>query len=212
MKASTVYHMRANLQVDGTILWKDHDRTFTTGAMGPTPPPSVTVTRGNSSTPSREDGGVELIAFFASTGSPAALQTFVTDRDGNTIWYYDPPGRMASFLKLLPSGHFLAAISSSDTQPSAIREIDLAGNTIRELDSDTLTQNLHSKSFAFDFQFFHHDFVPLDNGHIIVLGQTTKDFTDLSGFPGTTTVQGDVLVDLDANWNPVWAWSDATPM
>jgi hypothetical protein len=36
MKPSTMYHMRANLQADGTILWKDHDRTFTTGAQGPT--------------------------------------------------------------------------------------------------------------------------------------------------------------------------------
>jgi arylsulfate sulfotransferase len=207
MKPSTVYHMRANLQANGEIVWKDHDRVFTTGAMGPTPPPAITVTRGNSSTGSHEDGGVELIAFFGPTGSPAALQTFVTDRDGHTIWYYDPPGRVPSFMKLLTNGHFLVALSGSDTQPSAIREIDLAGNTIRELDSNTLTESLHSNSFAIDFQFFHHDFVPLDNGHVIVLGQTTKDFTDLSGFPGTTTVQGDVLVDLDQNWNPVWAWN-----
>src|SRR5262249_17990239 len=30
---------------------------------------------------------------------------------------------------------------------------------------------------------------------------------DLPGYPGTTTVQGDVLVDLDPNGNPVWAWN-----
>jgi hypothetical protein len=35
----------------------------------------------------------------------------------------------------------------------------------------------------------------------------TKDFTDLPGYPGTTRVIGDSLIDLDENWNPVWAWN-----
>jgi hypothetical protein len=31
-----------------------------------------------------------------------------------------------------------------------------------------------------------------------------KDFTDLTGYPGTTTVTGDVLIELDPNRTPVW--------
>jgi hypothetical protein len=34
-----------------------------------------------------------------------------------------------------------------------------------------------------------------------------KDFTDLPGYPGTIQVVGDAVVDLDQNWNPVWAWN-----
>lgn len=37
--------------------------------------------------------------------------------------------------------------------------------------------------------------------------ENAKNFTDLPGYPGTTQVIGDALVDLDENWNPVWAWN-----
>jgi hypothetical protein len=147
-----------------------------------------------------------MITYFSAAGLPT-LQTFVTDRDGNPIWYYQAPGRSTGFMKPMPNGNFLAAINPSTTEATAIREVDLVGNTLRELDSTVLTQSLHNAGYAFDFLSFHHDFAPLDNGHVIVLGQTTKDFSDLPGYPGTTTVQGDVLVDLDQNWNPVWAWN-----
>jgi len=205
MKPSTAYHMRAKLQIDGKVAWIDNDRVFTTGALS-VPPPTITVTRGGASS---EAPGVELISFAPPAGSPPVLEALVTDRDGTPLWYYDAPGRIPSFLKLMPNGHFLVAISSVDNTiaPGLIREIDLAGNTIRELESTTLAQKLHDAAYAFDFEFFHHDFIPLDNGHVIVLGETEKDFTDLPGFPGTTTVQGDVLVDLDENWHPVWAWN-----
>jgi len=53
----------------------------------------------------------------------------------------------------------------------------------------------------------HHDFLPLSNGHLIVLGSAAQDFTDLPGYPGTIQVIGDLLVDLDRNWDPVWFWS-----
>jgi len=42
---------------------------------------------------------------------------------------------------------------------------------------------------------------------LIVLAYFTKSFTDLPGCPGTTLVVGDGLIDLDSNWNPVWAWN-----
>jgi len=54
---------------------------------------------------------------------------------------------------------------------------------------------------------FHHDFLPLDNGHLIMLGSAVRDFYNLPGYPGSPQVFGDVLVDLDANWNLVWFWS-----
>ena len=53
----------------------------------------------------------------------------------------------------------------------------------------------------------HHDLCLLPNGHIIVLANTHKKYTDLPGYPGDTEVLGDYLIDLDPNWNPVWVWS-----
>lgn len=204
MKPSTTYHMRAVVSVNGNSAWTDADRTFTTGSI-PIPAPAIAVTRPNPQ-PAPEASGVELIAYSASSGPPT-LQTFATDRDGNPIWFYAPPGRVPSFFKLLSNGHMLMGISATDTLPSLIREIDLAGNTIREIDSNTLSQELQAMGWPLTLTTFHHDFAPLPNGHLVVLAQTTKQFTDLPGYPGTINVLGDVLIDLDQNWNPVWVWS-----
>jgi hypothetical protein len=40
------------------------------------------------------------------------------------------------------------------------------------------------------------------------VANTTKDFTNLPGQPGTTEVIGDVLVDVDAALHPVWVWNE----
>ena len=50
---------------------------------------------------------------------------YFTDRDGNTIWYYDPgPGNVADVFKLLSTGNFIVSFSEQNGD-SAIREIDL---------------------------------------------------------------------------------------
>jgi hypothetical protein len=75
------------------------------------------------------------------------------------------------------------------------------------MDIYALSQKLQNAGYDFVPGGYHHDFVPLANGHLIALVDCSKSFTDLSGYPGTTLVQGDALVDLDENWNPVWAWN-----
>jgi hypothetical protein len=205
MKPSTTYHMRAKIISAGSVIWSDQDRIFTTGSL-PEPAPTMIVTR----TPApalhaTENPGVELVAFSPQPNTNV-LEAFVADRDGNPIWYYDPPGTVG-FLKPMPNGHILVDLTLNDT--NLIREIDLAGKKIRELPSQALQQALLNIGQSWTVQNFSHDFVPLDNGHLIVLLQISKDFTNLSGYPAgsTTTVLGDALVDLDPSWNPVWAWS-----
>jgi arylsulfate sulfotransferase len=65
------------------------------------------------------------------------------------------------------------------------------------------------QSAGFDFApiAYHHDICTLPNGHVVVLAYFTKDFKDLPGYPGTTSVIGDGIIDLDQNWNPVWGWN-----
>jgi len=53
----------------------------------------------------------------------------------------------------------------------------------------------------------HHDILPLPNGHIFVLASMKVPYNDLPRYPGTINVIGDVLIDLDPNWTPVWFWS-----
>ena len=53
---------------------------------------------------------------------------------------------------------------------------------------------------------FHHDILVLPNGHWLILADVYKEFTDLAGYPGTTNVLGDVLLDVDLSGKVVWAW------
>jgi hypothetical protein len=85
-------------------------------------------------------------------------------------------------------------------------EVGLTGNTIREMDMAALGGKMQNAGFDFIPTYFQRDFALLPNGHVILLTNFVKAFTDLPGYPGTTDVLGDGLVDLDENWNLVWAW------
>ena len=108
-------------------------------------------------------------------------------------------------IKLMSNGHFLVNVYNH--QPEFLREIDLAGNTIREMSVADLNSRLAAAGYNLVVDHIHHDFALLPNGHVILLVNHTKDFTDLPGYPGTTTVSGDALVDIDQNWHPVWVWN-----
>lgn len=203
MKASTTYHMRAQVQCGGNTT-PSADLTFATGPLPSTPFPNVQIIRPNPALASSENPGIESVNLIVPNST--IMQSFFTDRDGNPIWYYDVGANNSPFtMKLLPNGHMILSITRLDT--SLLREVDLAGNTIRELDAGTLGQKVKAAGFDFVPAGFHHDVLPLDNGHLLVLVVFNQSFTDLPGYPGTIQVTGDGLVDLDQNWNPVWAWN-----
>ena len=201
MRASTTYHMRAQVQCPDNLL-ATQDLTFTTAALPPLAFPPLSVSRPSPSSTSPENPGIESIDVIA--GSAPAL---FTDRDANPIWYYDVgQGNYPFTFKLLPDGNMILSITRSNL-PTILREVDLAGNTIREMDVDALGVAMQAAGFDFIPTAYHHDLLPLPNGHLIVLTNFNKNFTDLPGYPGTTPVIGDGIVDLDQNWNPVWAWN-----
>ena len=207
MRPSTTYHMQSIVQCT-VKTFTSADQTFTTGPLPSTPFPSMTVTRLNGSSKSAENPGIELVNIFAP-GSKV-MQGFFVDRDANPIWYYDvgaAQGNAPYTMKLLPNGDMLFSITQSVTAGTVLREVDLAGNTIREMGTGQLDTKMQQAGFNFVPTGFHHDVLVLPNGHLIVLVNFYQGFTDLPGYPGTTNVLGDGLVDLDQNWNPVWAWS-----
>jgi hypothetical protein len=197
MKAQTTYHMRAHADWSGGS-WVDQDKTFTTGALpSALPAPTITVTQPDSNaTPAP---GVELLSLIQPFGTQM-LQSVCTDLQGNIIWYY-PEGGVP--IKLMQNGHFILNLNTD------LREIDLAGNTIRDVSATQVNQSLQANGYSFSINgaSFSHDVLTLDNGHWIGLVKVTKDFTDLPGYPGTITILGDGLVDIDPNGNVVWAWS-----
>jgi arylsulfate sulfotransferase len=212
MRASSTYHMRALVDLPGGQQFQDADHAFQTGVLPANRIPAITVSQTGSLAPS---SGVELLDLinYAITGNP--LQAVVTDLQGNVIWYYDvdPDGSTGALpfpIKLLPNGHFLINATPAGTGgtggPGVLLEIDLAGNIIRSMTSAELNSRLATAGFNLVPNAMHHDFLLLPNGHLVILVDHTKDFTDLPGYPGTTSVLGDALIELDQNWQPVWVW------
>ncbi len=200
MRASTTYHMRALAQCPGdTTPVVSGDATFTTGPLPSLPFPTLTVTRPSPVPGSPENPGIEMIDVIAPGMPP-----FFADRDGNPIWYYDVGSGNYSFpFKLLSNGHVIINIVTPTD--SILREVDLAGNTIREMDINALRQKTQSLGYDFVPQAYHHDFLLLDNGHIVALVYWLQSVSNGEGFAGP--IQGDALIDLDENWNPVWSWN-----
>ncbi len=213
MHASTLYHMQGVLQFSDGTQFLDADQTFTTGALPSNEMSQVSATTTPGMTP---QPGIEMLDLIGVGGTPIA-----TDLDGSTIWYYaftSTPATLVQPIRMLPNGHMLLILAPNSgdiitgPQPTPnttneVREIDLAGNTIKSLNMTDLNTKLTNAGFSIDALIVHHDVIALPNGHWIFLVDVTKDFTDLPGFPGTTTVLGDAIVDVDANLNPVWVWN-----
>ena len=72
----------------------------------------------------------------------------------------------------------------------------------------TLNASLAAAGYDISLQLFSHDFALLPNGHILVIANMLKAYTNLTGYPGTTNVLGDVVIDLDQNFKPVWVWNE----
>lgn len=224
MLAQTLYHMRAQVTLtDGATLNDvDHDE-YVSGLPLKTGTPPVTspVTISGSGTP---QSGIEMWNTILPQGD---TQAFATDLQGNVLWTYTYKGSSLDDiqgLQLLPDGDFLMVISYlSSIAPSAaqhtpntlneIREVDLAGNTVRELTMASLNQNLAAAGFLdssgnpYQLRSFHHNVLALPNGHWVLLADAARSYTNLTGYPGTTSVLGDVLVDVNQNFTPDWVWS-----
>jgi arylsulfate sulfotransferase len=220
MQGSTTYHMQASVQFTNGISSSDIDHTFTTQAVPATMQPKLTATTAAGMTP---QPGVEVLNLLSGTPSGVV----VTDLTGNVLWTYAVPGIATNTIqgvKLLSNGDFLMAIGPSSSSPitggvppgsiSEIREVNLEGDTVREITVNDLNGLLATASCAeckVTLETFHHDIEPLPNGHWLVLANTSMQLSatttpSLNNAP-PTTVLGDVVVDLDENLKPVWAWN-----
>ncbi|HUZ04567.1 MAG TPA: aryl-sulfate sulfotransferase, partial [Acidobacteriaceae bacterium] len=223
MQASTLYHMQALVTLANGVTYTDSDHTYTTGAAPQTAPVQISTPSGQTPQP-----GVELYDALQpnpNSFSPSQAQAYATDLQGNVIWTYSyataaTESSIVFPIKPLPNGHFLVYLETlsnllvTPAVPSNppktfndLREIDLAGNTIHDLTIAQLNQSLAAHGFNVTLQAFSHDMLALPNGHLVLLAGTVQTFTNLPGYPGTTSVLGDVLIDVDQNYNPDWVWN-----
>lgn len=213
MLGNTPYHMSASVTLDDGATFQDVDHVFTTGT-----PPQTSVVTAQTMSGQYPQPGIEMWNTILPQGDS---QLFATDLAGHVIWTYTYAGTpidLVQGFQPLANGDFLLPISYLSSLKSsgsfldagtinAVREIDLAGDTIRELTMDQLNQELAAKGYNLTLKSFHHSALELPNGHLVLLAAYPKQFTNLPGYPGTTTVTGDVLVDVNRSLQPDWVWN-----
>lgn len=147
----------------------------------------------------------------ASTLDGVLLQAnlaYATDLFGRLTWYYEPLAKQdvtGYITRPLPGGTMLAILETDEMPGQVLREIDLAGNLVRETTAGRVSQLLARRGED-RITSLHHDAIRLDNGHTLVIGSVERMLTDVQG-PGQVNVYGETIIDLDENFQVAWSWN-----
>jgi hypothetical protein len=204
MLPNTTYEMRY-VRSDGTV---SSPQLFTTGAL------PTTLTFPTFTVQQPPDPGSDInedMIFHQFTKSPSNVPNpLATDLKGNVVWYYDVShsGLTLTFpgQSLVPGGTvLLIGVDANAHLPNArniLREIDLAGDTVRETNLDAVNAELTAMGHDPIYSFFH-DVQRLPNGQTAVIGLTERT-VDINGTP--TDYVGEDIVVLDDNFQVTWVW------
>jgi arylsulfate sulfotransferase len=216
MRAATTYSLTIQTW-NGTSVTNGAALSYTTGT------PTVTYPSISVVTPPTAQDSLSDRFLLMSTRQPFPLAIDIT---GNPVWYYlDPSGIPPTITRPVTGGKILMlanganSAGTSVTAQQILREIDLGGNIIRETNATRVSEQVSALSgIASDCAIggtdclvgaFHHEATPLSNGHTLVLTDEEKIFTDgTQGSSPTNPVDiiGDIIVDLDTNWQVAWYW------
>jgi hypothetical protein len=141
-----------------------------------------------------------------------------SDLDGNVVWYMNTS---AFLTRVLPGGRFLVmaegANSANDMRRlQVLKELNLLGQTVRETNVSRVAEQLATRGIVSrckkDGQQcvtgFHHDAIRLPNGHTLVLAGLERMFPDgAQGSKDPIDVLGDIVVDLDEDFQVAWVWN-----
>jgi arylsulfate sulfotransferase len=133
-----------------------------------------------------------------------------TDLMGRVNWYYDLTGSGLSLIKagqsLVRGGTLLFngvdSYTPVPTAPNVLREIDLAGNPVRETNLAAVNAELAALGHG-AINAFHHDVQRLADGTTVALALTERT-VNINGTP--TNYVGEMVLVLDADFQVKWAW------
>jgi arylsulfate sulfotransferase len=209
MRGDTQYRIRAEV-VSGGATTTGTWIPFHTGIIDiQVPPVSIPVPRAGGAA----DTEPVLVQSLVELWRPTA-----TDLRGNVIWY----GRAGTFLtRVLPGGRFLmfaegANASNEMRRLQILREEDVAGNVLRETNISMIAEQLEAFGIHSDCKTggkecvpgFHHEAIRLPNGHTLVLTGLERMYpAGTQGSKGPVDILGDLVVDLDEEFQVVSVWS-----
>src|SRR5229473_5081151 len=204
MLPNTTYEMR-DVFSDGAT---SPTSLFTTGSLPTTLRfPSFTVQQppGPGS-----DLDQDMIFHQLPIGPSNVPNPLATDLQGRVVWYYDAQQSGLGITNmntatLLPGGTVIGLGSDRDSvrnNRDVLREIDLAGNPVRETNLASLNAQLTALGHEISYG-FHHDAQRLPNGDTVLLCLTERKI-DIDGTP--TNYIGDMIVVLDEDLQVAWVW------
>ncbi len=204
MLPDTTYEMR-HVFSDGT---GSAPVSFTTGNI----PANVTIPAFTVSQPldPGSDLNQDMIFHQLIQATPETPPLWATDLSGRPTWFYDLNTSGLSLAKigqsLVPGGTLLLdgvdRYTPIPTAPNVLREIDLAGNSVRETNLAALNAQLAAIGYE-PVHAFHHDVQRLADGTTVALAYTERPI-DVNGTP--TNYVGEMVVVLDADFQLKWAW------
>jgi len=204
MLPNTTYEMR-NVFSDGTA---SAPQLFTTGSL----PSNLSFPTFTVQQPPGPGSDLDQGLIFHQFGQfPSnAPNPLATDLSGRVVWYYDvsQSGFTRTYVgqSLVPGGTVLVlGVDQYARLPATLdvlREIDLAGDTVRETNIDAVNAQLTALGDHPIFS-FTHDVERLPNGQTAVIASTERTI-DVNGTP--TEYVGMTIVVLDKNFQVSWAW------
>jgi len=204
MLPNTTYEMR-DVFSDGAT---SPTSLFTTGSLPTTLRfPSFTVQQ---SPGPGSDLDQDMIFHQLPNGPSNVPNPLATDLQGRVVWYYDAQQSGLGItnmntVTLLPGGTVIGLGSDRDSvrnNRDVLREIDLAGNPVRETNLASLNAQLTALGHEISYG-FHHDAQRLPNGDTVLLCLTERKI-DIDGTP--TNYIGDMIVVLDEDLQVAWVW------
>lgn len=233
MYPSTAYNMFEQTKT-GSKITTGSTLTFTTAAL-PTGVPFPTFSV--STTAPTGDPNPVLLHNPITFGTGTIYPDMATDLNGKIIWYYQSKDVTKSDVLTRPlvGGGTLTlqddfAWDPTVTQEQFLRQVDLAGNIVRETNMGAIQQELIALG-AVDggsctgitnpvvgtacAGSFHHDAIQtLPNGYMAALLSVERIYPagtqgDTSGKP--VDIIGDMIIVLNANWQVVWYWDSFDP-
>jgi hypothetical protein len=205
---ATTYQMRHVLS-DGT---GSAPQTFTTGALPSNQTfPTFTPIQPSESESNPDQDMVLHSLVFVGPDPTSRVHPIATDLAGRVTWYFDVPQsglglRNLNTQTLLPGGTMIGMgsdASSVRNNLNVLREIDLAGNPVRETNLAAVNAQLaalgHEPVYG-----FHHDVQQLPDGSLVVLAYPERT-VDIDGVP--TNYIGEMVIVLDQDLQVAWAWN-----
>jgi hypothetical protein len=203
MRTGTSYTIQQQVVVGGqTILGPLI--SFKTGKVNYTLPTFNIVTPPNTQTSTKDD--IVLMSFKALQNNPPFYPPAAYDLLGNVLWYYWNPESP----KTPQNGYVLRPVAGGtvlvfEDPGNALREIDPAGNVVRE--TNKLPINVQLQKLGQDTTVcLSHEALRLPSGHTVTIGSVERLLTNVQG-PGTVDVLGDLVIDLDQNFQVAWTWN-----